>query len=63
MVPEVWATLLLADNAATSFLQLFPACSLAVRLEAAGPRLNIKTVFSRYGDSHVKIKTVARLYW
>ena len=25
-----------------------------------GPHLNIKTVFSRYGDSHVKDKTVAR---
>ena len=23
-----------------------------------GPRLNIKTVFPRYGDSHVKDKTV-----
>ena len=23
-----------------------------------GPRLNIETVFSRYGDSHVKDKTV-----
>ena len=26
----------------------------------SGPRLNIKAVFSRYGDSHVKDKTVAR---
>ena len=26
-----------------------------------GPRLNIKTVFPRYGDSHVKDKTVTRL--
>ena len=26
----------------------------------SGPRLNIKTIFSRYGDSHVKDKTVAR---
>ena len=26
----------------------------------SGPRLNIKTVFPRYGDSHVKDKTVAR---
>ena len=25
-----------------------------------GPRFNIKTVFPRYGDSHVKDKTVAR---
>ena len=25
-----------------------------------GPRLNIKTVFPRYGDSHVKDKTVVR---
>ena len=24
----------------------------------SGPRLNIKTVFPRYGDSHVKDKTV-----
>ena len=38
----------------------------------AGPRLNIKTVFPRYGDSHVKDKTVGEtvlsltwesLYW
>ena len=28
-----------------------------------GPRLNIKTVFPRYGDSHVKDKTVARPYY
>ena len=28
-------------------------------MRAPGPRLNIKTVFSRYGDSHVKDKTVA----
>ena len=37
-----------------------------------GPRLNIKTVFPRYGDSHVKDKTVGEtvlsltweaLYW
>ena len=26
----------------------------------SGPRLNIKTVFPRYGDSHVKDKTVVR---
>ena len=26
----------------------------------AGPRLNIKTVFPRYGDSHVKDKTVGK---
>ena len=26
-----------------------------------GPRLNIKTVFPRYGDSHVKDTTVVRL--
>ena len=38
----------------------------------AGPRLNIKTIFPRYGDSHVKDKTVGEtvlsltwesLYW
>ena len=27
---------------------------------AAGPRLNIKTVLSTYGDFHVKDKTAAR---
>ena len=26
--------------------------------QGPGPRLNIKTVFLRYGDSHVKDKTV-----
>ena len=40
--------------------------------EIAGPCLNIKTVFPRYGDSHVKDKTVGEtvlsltwesLYW
>ena len=29
-------------------------------LESLGPCINIKTVFPRYGDSHVKDKTVAR---
>ena len=42
------------------------------RLQKAGPRLNIKTVFPRYGDSHVQDKTVGEsvlsltwdsLYW
>ena len=28
--------------------------------QGSGPRLNIKTVFPRYGDSHVKDKTVMR---
>ena len=28
-----------------------------------GPGINIKTVFSRYGDSHVKDKTVARPFY
>ena len=28
--------------------------------EASGPRLNIKTVLSRYGDSYVKDKTAIR---
>ena len=28
--------------------------------EQPGPRLNIKNIFPRYGDSHVKDKTVAR---
>ena len=32
--------------------------------EYPGPRLNIKTVFSRYGDSRVKDKTVGEtVYW
>ena len=34
---------------------------LSVTLITPGPRLNIKTIFPRYGDSHVKDKTVARL--
>ena len=29
-----------------------------LRHTASGPRLNVKTVFPRYGDSHVKDKTV-----
>ena len=41
-------------------------------IQGPGPHLNIKTVFSRYGDSHVKDKTVGEtvlsltwesLYW
>ena len=45
------------------------SCLPLVRL---GPRLNMKTVFPRYGDSHVKDKTVGEtvlsltwesLYW
>ena len=31
-----------------------------VILEYSGPRLNIKTVLSTYGDFHVKDKTAAR---
>ena len=33
---------------------------VAVRWEEPGPRLNIKTVLSRYGDSYVKDKTAVR---
>ena len=33
---------------------------LGHRTESAGPRLNIKTVLSRYGDFHVKDKTAVR---
>ena len=35
----------------------------AVTQQPSGPRLNtcIKTVFPRYGDSHVRDKTVVRL--
>ena len=40
------------------------AMSMAVTLlcqrKETGPHLNIKTIFPRYGDSHVKDKTVAR---
>ena len=36
------------------FNQLFPHCP------APGPRLNIKTVLSTYGDFHVKDKTAVR---
>ena len=32
----------------------------SVNSNTAGSRLNIKTVFPRYGDSHVKDKMVAR---
>ena len=31
-----------------------------IQCRQSGPRLNIKTVFPRYGDSHVKDKTVMR---
>ena len=31
--------------------------------QGTGPRLNIKTVFPRYGDSHVKDKTVVRPFY
>ena len=34
--------------------------NLVLRKEPTGPCLNIKTVFPRYGDSHVKDKMVAR---
>ena len=33
---------------------------VAVRWEEPGPRLNIKIVLSRYGDSYVKDKTAVR---
>ena len=33
---------------------------LLSRVHAAGPRLNIKTVLSTYGDFHVKDKTAVR---
>ena len=46
--------------------------TLFILRQGPGPRLNIKTVFPRYGDSHVKDKTVGdtvlsltweSLYW
>ena len=42
-------------------------CGVCTNQEASGPRLNINTVFPRYGDSHVKGKmvgeTVLSLTW
>ena len=38
--------------------RLLPSC--VASMEIPGPCLNIKTIFLRYGDSHVKDKTVAR---
>ena len=35
-------------------------CRSLEALQIPGPRLNIKTIFPRYGDSHVKDKTVVR---
>ena len=35
-------------------------CSIMVNVVAPGPRLNIKTVLSTYGDFHVKDKTAVR---
>ena len=46
--------------------------TMIVDVRSSGPRLNIKTVFPRYGDPHVKDKTVGEtvlsvtwesLYW
>ena len=34
--------------------------SIQLQVVAPGPCLNIKTILSKYGDSHVKDKTVAR---
>ena len=31
--------------------------------QTLGPRLNIKTIFPRYGDSHVKDKKVTRPWY
>ena len=48
------------------------ASQIKENTKAPGPRLNIKTIFPRYGDSHVKDKTVGEtvlsltwesLYW
>ena len=33
---------------------------MLTKLQTPGPRLNIKTVLSRYGDSYVKDKTAVR---
>ena len=39
--------------------RLLPSC--VASMEIPGPCLNIKTIFPRHGDSHVKDKTVTRL--
>ena len=54
----------------TSFLLVIPRMSIKgencscytgiILSQISGPRLNIKTVFLRYGDSHVKDKTAVR---
>ena len=38
----------------------YTATILAAIKKASGPRLNIKTVLSTYGDFHVKDKTAVR---
>ena len=35
-------------------------CVISFEIEESGPRLNIKTVLSTYGDFHVKDKTAVR---
>ena len=38
----------------------FQFSCISIEVKAAGPRLNIKTVLSTYGDFHVKDKTAVR---
>ena len=45
------------------FLFLWDAAEIHVSLSGPGPRLNIKTIFPRYEDSHFKDKTVVRPYY
>ena len=43
-----------------STTEFFSDLRTTIVTETTGPRLNIKTIFPRYGDSHVKDKTVVR---
>ena len=86
MVDRIWRRVPLQRNNVTHILLLVvftvgPAAKdpltplqypAGIIHQDSGPRLNIKTVFSRYGDSHVKDKTVGEtvlsltwesLYW
>ena len=42
------------------YIEIGPLVVVSPGFKATWPRLNIKTAFPRYGDSHVKDKTVAR---
>ena len=42
------------------FVSVWLPCEFQVDPQSSGPRLNIKTVLSTYGDFHVKDKTAVR---